>query len=99
MGGVTDVNLPGPIPGSDNVLHHVDDKTMTVFNFTLGDHALNPGWVLRQTFVKDGFVYIRTYGVGNGFNIGNVNGKQWMVDYVWEGTNDNIRNCIASSSC
>jgi hypothetical protein len=102
MGGVTDVDLPGPVAlfnGSDNVLHHVDDESMTVFNFTLGDHMLNPGWVMRQTFVKDGAVYVRTYGVGEGFNFGDVNGNQTIVDFVWEGTNDNIRNCISESNC
>jgi hypothetical protein len=102
MGGVTDVDLPGPVAlfnGTDHVLHHVDDKSMTVYNFTLGDHVLNPGWVMRQTFVRDGAVFIRTYGAGSGFNIGNVNGNQQMVDFVWTGTNDNIRSCIASSSC
>ena len=101
-GDVSNVDLPGPVAlfnGTDNVLHHVDDKTLTIFNFTLGDHMLNPGWVVRQVYIKENDVYIRTYGEGSGFNIFNVNGNQDIVDAVWSGTNDYIRECISASNC
>lgn len=96
---ITNVGIPGMVLGTDYVLHHVNQSAYRVFNFTLGDHVLNPGWVARSVFQVANGVYVYTYGVGSGSNPLNVNGNQTVVNQVWGGTNNSIRRCVAAGEC
>jgi hypothetical protein len=98
-GMITNVSIPGMVLGTDHVLHEVNPSARRVFNFTLGDHVLNPGWVSRTVFQVGTGVYVYTYGAGGGSNPFNVNGNQTVVNQVWGGTNNNIRRCVAAGSC
>jgi RHS repeat-associated protein len=99
-GMITNVAIPGMLPGTtDHVLHQVNPSAYRVFNFTLGDHVLNPGWVARTVFQAANGVYVFTFGVGTGSNPFNVNGNQTVVNQVWGATNANIRACVAAGTC
>ncbi|MFN9731349.1 MAG: hypothetical protein ACK59M_13025, partial [Pseudomonadota bacterium] len=98
-GMITNVRIPGMLFGTDYVLHQVNHSAYRVFNFTLGDHVLNPGWVSRSVFEAAGGVYVHTYGQGTGSNPIGINSNRSIVNQVWGGTNDSIRRCIAASNC
>lgn len=63
----------------------VDSKNFQVVNYTLKDHYLHDGKVVRQ-LVKDGpYIKIVTWGVGNNESLmkATVNQYQWLANCVW----------------
>jgi len=98
-GMITNVSIPGVVIGTDHVLHEVNQSAHRVFNFTLGDHVLNPGWVARTVFQVRNGVYVHTYGIGSGSNPFGVNSRQPVVNQVWGSNNNNIRKCVAAGTC
>lgn len=48
------------------VSHKVEDSKFTVINYTLKDHWMHPGAVVRKVIKTEGIIGIATYGEGTG---------------------------------
>jgi RHS repeat-associated protein len=81
-----DVNLVslGPL-NLGPIMTAVDPGGSTIWNLTLPDHRLYPGWVRRDVVVKGGATWVVTTGGGTGFNPLNLN--EILAPVVWGGEN------------
>lgn len=53
----------------DRIVMKVDGLNLSVINYTLPDHSLHAGKVIRRLYVKDGWVTLNTTGIGNNKNV------------------------------
>lgn len=74
-GSISDISVMFNKFSFGYVTHLIDPKTLSVVNITLTEqHALYPGWVLRQVeTLPDGTININSYGAGTGSNPLNLN--------------------------
>lgn len=84
-GSISDISVMFNNFSFGYVTHLIDPKTLSVVNITLTEqHALYPGWVLRQVeTLPDGTININTYGAGTGSNPLNLN--VLLAPILWGG--------------